>query len=127
MSRRRNLWLGASGFLVTVGLGILLFTGGAEVWAQGTGSRGVMASRKACGTTITTLISANPNRINLTLINVGTIHIGLGGQMHTAAQLATAGFYSFHAGSALEFANFQGGLTCTADGPVQIEVLEEIR
>jgi len=89
-------------------------------------SRGLLTRTQACGTTIGTLTSANPNRVNLTLQNVGTIHVGVSGQMHANATLAANGFFSLHAGSVIEFSNFQGGLSCTAAGPVNVEVIEEL-
>ena len=90
-------------------------------------SRGVLTETRECLTTIGTLVNANPSRVNLTLQNVGTIHVGVSGQMHANATLAANGFFSLHAGSVIEFSNFQGGLSCTAAGSVNVQVIEEIQ
>ena len=112
---------------LALAVALLLGAAAVEVAAQGTGSRGIVTRRAACGTTLTTLSASNPNRLNLTLINVGTIHVGLSGQMHSASQINADGFFTLHSGSAIEFANFTGGLVCAAAGPVQVDVMEEIR
>ena len=41
------------------------------------GSRGLLTRLYDCSTAITTLTSANQNRRNLTLINLGTVHVSL--------------------------------------------------
>lgn len=108
---------------------VLLSAAALEVAAQGsgTGSRGVLTRVYTCGTTLTTLASSNPNRLNLTLINVGTIHVGLSGQMHSGATINADGLFTLHSGSAIEFANYTGGLVCNAAGSVRLNVIEEIR
>lgn len=96
-------------------------------WESLAGSRAILTRAYTCTTAITTLTSANSNRVNLTLINVGTIHVGISGQMHTNATLAADGFFTLHVGSSMELANYQGGLACTAAGSVQIHVMEEVQ
>ena len=113
--------------LLAYAAAILLCAGVVEVAAQGTGSRAIVTRFHNCGTTLTTLASADPNRLNLTLINVGTIHVGLSGQMHSSATINANGWFTLHSGSAIEFANFTGGISCTAAGPVRVDVLDELR
>ena len=114
---RRRAWpaLVLAGLLVAA---VLLSSAGA-------GTREILTRTYDCSTAITTLISSNANRRTLTLINVGTIHAGLSGQMHTNATLAANGFFTLHAGSTIELLDFQGGLTCTAAGAVRLGVMEE--
>lgn len=104
----------------------LLTLGAFEAVAQ-TGSRGIVTRIYDCGTTLTTLASSNPNRLNLTLVNVGTIHVGLSGQMHTATTINADGLFTLHSGSAIEFKNYTGGLVCNAAGPVRVNLIEELR
>ena len=105
---------------------LLLCAAVVEVAAQ-TGSRAIVTRTYDCTTAITTLASSNPNRLNLTLINTGTIHVGLSGQMHSAATIAADGFFTLHSGAAIELANFTGGLVCTAAGPARLGIIEELR
>ena len=101
----------------------------ASASSQLTGTRIVTTRSVDCTTTIAAhLAVSNPNRLNLTLQNVGTIHAGIAGQDVSNTHLAARGFLTLHAGAAIEFANFQGGLTCLAGGGgTTIQILEEIR
>lgn len=81
---------------------------------------------QTCDTSIRTLVPANPSRSILTVQNVGTIHVGVSSTDATPSVLAARGFWTIHTATGLEFARFTGGLTCTAAGPVNVQISEEL-
>lgn len=110
---------------LALSLAVSLLAGATLAWAQAQRNNLAIVTVVTCGTTIGTLIGANPNRTNLTLINVGTIHAGVAGNDVSNAALAARGFATLHTATAWEWRNFTGGLTCTAAGPVGVQVIEE--
>ena len=95
--------------------------------ASPAGSRVLLTRLYDCGSALTTLITSNPNRRTLTLINLGTIHASISGSgMHANATIVADGLFPLHVGSTMELQNFQGGLTCIAEGSVRLGVMEEI-
>ena len=106
-------------------LAVVCLLVGAVAEAQQVNTR-LHVSVQTCDTSVRTLTPANPSRSILTLQNVGTIHVGVSGSDATNVTLATRGFWTIHALTGLEFRNFTGGLTCTAAGPVDIQVIQEL-
>lgn len=93
-------------------------------WA---GSRNVRSSVVVCTATLAHVARGDINRNNLTLQNVGTLHVNVGRKEHAGANFQGL---TLHVGAAIEFRDFQSGLECQTQpgtGETAVEVLEELK
>jgi len=105
-----------------IGLAFLLLA--APVWA----ARGTLLYKQVdCTTTASHVVGSQSGRTALTLQNVGTINVYLGGPL--ALELRSDLGFTLHAGSVITFGQGVGdptvGVRCIADGPVRVQILEE--
>ena len=100
-------------------------------WAMA-GSRDVLSYAVVCTATVSHLAVSNVNRQDLTVQNVGTLHVNIG-RRNPNLPVAHAGGFSgltLHVGSSLELRDYQGGLECGTQpgtGGTLVEVLEQIK
>ena len=114
---------------LTAVVAIMATLGVAGAWA---GSRDVLSYAVVCTATVSHLAVSNVNRQDLTVQNVGTLHVNVG-RRNPNLPVAHAGGFSgltLHVGSSLELRDYQGGLECGTQpgtGGTLVEVLEQIK
>lgn len=114
--------------VLAVALVCAALAGVAGSWAWAGGRRVTVTSVQCTATAVTNAVGANVNRTDLTLQNVGTLHISVGGPAAGITTIANFRGITLHVNAAITFTNYQGGVDCmtqTGTGSSTLEVLEE--
>lgn len=79
-----------------------------------------------CTGTTQEVVSANSNRLFVTVFNVGTIPVWLNSSSsHTTAAVTTG--FTIHAGASVEFRGYKGQLNCiTEGGATRLNIIQEV-
>lgn len=112
--------------LAAFGVVVCVATAG---WGAG---KDVLTRVVVCSPTLAHLATANINRQDLTVQNVGTLHVNVGRAIVGLPSSHAGAFagLTLHVGASIEFQNYQGGLDCKTQpgtGSTAVEVLETLQ